>query len=160
MRTWVGIIKNRVKAFLFGAQKKIVAQDTYELDQKEFEKLEKALKCYLFCRQKSRKECPDEIQERLIHAGHIAFSLVATFLEEREFKMEYMEFLNDEIAAYCAMESQLSMLAIPPILIDEIDLKQPASFRFSDEESGKRYSLTLDRKNRMIQFEIEQAQSV
>lgn len=156
MRNWFGHIKNKLKRVLIYNTKKIVSEGFYELEQKEIERLEKALQCYLFCRQKSREHCPVDVQKRLTHMGHVAFSLIAAFMEEREFKMEYMEFINDEIAAFSAMESdsKLNELSIPPTQIGEIALKPNAAFRFSDQESGKSYELKLDSNNKTITYQI------
>jgi len=159
MRNCFGLIKNKLKRVLISNTKKILAEGFYELEQKEMERLEKGLQCYLFCRQKSRENCPAHLQERLTHMGHVAFSLIAAFIEEREFKMEYMEFLNDELAAFCALksESKLNELTIPPTQIGEIALKPNAAFRFSDQESGKLYKLNLDSNNNRAAYKVTQA---
>jgi len=133
-----------------------VYSDQFKLSLKDAEKLEKAFKFYLFCRQKGRDRCTDEIQQRLTHAGHVAFSLITTYMNEREFKLEYMEFINNEIKELMDLSGDLKELTVQPSQIDDLQLNNDARFRFTDEEENRRYTIEYYPEERECKVVVEE----
>ena len=125
------------------------------LDDREQEHFERALKFYFFARQVDRKRCDEELQERLTHAGHVAFSMITGFLEERRFQIEYMEFINAEVPELMqCSEQRLAPLSIKPNEILEMELNDIIRWQFRDEESGKQYRLEYLPEEATVSFRM------
>ncbi|MGM0588416.1 MAG: hypothetical protein ACQETE_08385 [Bacteroidota bacterium] len=127
------------------------AKQTIDLTPQETAQLSKALQFYIFTRHKNLSDLPAELSDRLTHAGHVGYSLIITFLREREFKMEYMSYINDQLKAlYTLPESHRSLLEIQPEEIDQIELKPQIRMQFQEEDSDGSYFLDFDRPQQKV----------
>lgn len=123
-----------------------------EQDQKFFEQ---AIKFYFFTRQRDIKKLNIDLRNRFKHDGNVAYSLIIKFLEEGEFKFDYMEFINDELVKLRTLDSNLFQdLMIKPQEINEIELQEEVPLSFSDEENNLRYDLKYFKKERLIEYII------
>jgi hypothetical protein len=126
-------------------------EQTLKLTPEETQQLTKALQFYIFTRHKKLSELPAELSEQLTHAGHVGYSLIITFLREREFKMEYMSYINDQLKAlYTLSESHRSLLEIQPEEIDQIKLKTQVRMQFQEVDSDGSYFLVFDRPQKKV----------
>jgi len=149
-----GILKKIFGSTSRQKRTEVLEKQQLDLDEQEVETLEKALKFYIFCRQQSSEDCSEEIKKRLKHSGHVAFSMIITFLEEREFKLEYMQFINSEWVEYVQAEAKFSPLTIPPSEIEKIELREQARFQFADRETGKLYNLRYRKAEKSCEYVI------
>ncbi|MEO1023001.1 MAG: hypothetical protein AAFW89_10705, partial [Bacteroidota bacterium] len=95
---------------------------------------EKALKFYFFARQQDVKHLEDDIRDRFNYAANIAYSLIITGIRDNQFRIEYMDFLNEEHQRFCSLgSSALSDLMIPPDQIDEIEFPDRMRYTFEDD---------------------------
>ncbi|MEX0720200.1 MAG: hypothetical protein WD059_06000 [Balneolaceae bacterium] len=105
--------------------------------------LEKAMKFYFFSRQQDVRKLNSELQERLNYSGQVAYSLIITFLNEGNLKIEYMDFLNEEIKTMRSLDSKLlKKLLIKPQEIDEMELNQNISIKVFDEDHSRDLEIT------------------
>jgi len=112
------------------------------LEERDHQFMVKAIKFYLFSRQMNRDQYHDELRDRMIHDGNVAFSLLTTYVDEGRFALEYMEFINDEIKTLRTLpESILNSLTIPPRHIDDIELQEQVKLSFTDSDAGTKYWL-------------------
>lgn len=99
---------------------------------------EKGLKFYFFSRQQDVRKLNSQLQERFTYAGQVAYSLIITYIREGSLKLEYMDFLNEELKTMRSLDEEfLEPLMIKPHEIDEIQLNKEMSMRFHDEDSGQ-----------------------
>ena len=116
--------------------------ESRNLEERDHQFMVKAIKFYLFSRQMNRDEYHEELRERMIHDGNVAFSLLTTYVDEGRFALEYMEFINDEIKTLRTLPgSILNSLTIPPGHIGDIELQEQVKLSFTDSDAGIRYWL-------------------
>lgn len=96
---------------------------------------EKALKFYFFARQIDVKNLSKDVGERLHYSGSVAYSLIITFAKSGSLKIEYMDFLNQELKTMLASDvSTFEPLQIKPSEIDDIELMKETKISFFDED--------------------------
>ncbi|MDR9417732.1 hypothetical protein [Gracilimonas sp.] len=99
---------------------------------------EKALKFYFYARQQDIRKLNSQLRERFNYAGQVAYSLIVTYLREDSLKLEYMDFLNEELKTMRALDNRLlEPLMIKPHEIDEIEFNQEVSIKVFDEDNGR-----------------------
>ncbi len=97
---------------------------------------EKALKFYFYTRQQDVRKLNSELQDRFSYAGKVAYSLIITFIREGRLRLEYMDFLNEELKTMRSLEDTvLEPLMIKPHEIDEIEFSQTITLKVFDEDS-------------------------
>jgi hypothetical protein len=98
---------------------------------------EKALKFYFYTRQQDVSKLNSELQHRFSYAGKVAYSLIITFIKEGRLRLEYMDFLNEELKTMRNLkDSLLEPLMIKPHEIDEIEFNQTITITVFDEDSA------------------------
>lgn len=108
---------------------------------------EKALKFYFYARQQDVHKLNSQLQERFSYAGQVAYSLIITFLREGNLKLEYMDFLNEELKTMRGLDTEfVEPLMIKPNEIDEIKFNQEISIKVYDEDSESDLKITYDAK--------------
>ncbi len=106
---------------------------------------EKALKVYIFSRQQGVSNLEPDLKERLSYSGTIAYSLITTFIKKGTLRIEYMDFLNEELKKLnTANKSMFKALQVLPNEIDEISLYNNFSLSFFDEDEQCKIILTYD----------------
>lgn len=114
---------------------------------------EKALKFYFYARQQDVRKLNSQLRERFSYAGSVAYSLIITYLREGSLKLEYMDFLNEELKTMQALEDEfIEPLMIKPHEIDEIEFKQEIGIRVFDEDTGNDLRITYDPKNNFVKL--------
>lgn len=99
---------------------------------------EKALKFYFYARQQDIRKLNSQLRERFNYAGQVAYSLIVTYLREDSLKLEYMDFLNDELKTMQALDDTLlEPLMIKPHEINEIEFNQEVSINVFDEDNNR-----------------------
>lgn len=99
---------------------------------------EKALKFYFYSRQQDVRKLNSQLQERFSYAGQVAYSLIVTFMREGNLKLEYMDFLNEELKTMRGLEPELlEPLMIKPDEIDEIEFNQKIGIKVFDEDNNR-----------------------
>lgn len=112
------------------------------LNERDKVLFEKALKLYIFARQIDIKKLKTNLAERLHYTGSVAYSLIITFARTGNLKIEYMDFLNEELKTMLAIpESDFAKLQIKPREIDDIELMSETKLSFFDEDENKTISL-------------------
>jgi hypothetical protein len=113
---------------------------------------EKALKFYFFTRQQDINKLNSELHERFRYAGSVAWSLIITYIKEDQLKIEYMDFLNDELRTLRGIEpKELSPLMIQPAEIDEIAFSDRMKIKVYDMDEEKDLAIKYDpEKNTVI----------
>lgn len=107
--------------------------------------IEKALKFYFFSRQQDVNKLNSDLRERFQHAGQAAYSLIITYLKEDSLRIEYMDFLNDEIKTLRSVHpSHLKELMIKPDEIDEIEFNATVSIRVHDMDHDQKVTISYD----------------
>ncbi|WP_409029154.1 hypothetical protein [Gracilimonas sediminicola] len=97
---------------------------------------EKALKFYFYTRQQDVRKLNSQLQQRFSYAGQVAYSLIVTYIREGNLKLEYMDFLNEELKTMRGLDSEfLEPLMIKPHEIDEIEFNQKISIKVFDEDN-------------------------
>lgn len=97
---------------------------------------EKALKFYFYARQQDVGKLNSQLQQRFSYAGQVAYSLIITYIREGSLKLEYMDFLNEELKTMRGLDSEfLEPLMIKPHEIDEIEFNQEISIKVFDEDN-------------------------
>lgn len=99
---------------------------------------EKALKFYFYSRQQDVRKLNSQLRERFAYAGQVAYSLIITFIREGSLKLEYMDFLNEELKTMRGLDPQiLKPLMIQPHEIDEIEFNQKIALKVFDEDNNR-----------------------
>lgn len=115
-----------------------MSPNTKILNERDKVLFEKGLKLYFFGRQVEVKKLADKLQERVHYTGTVAYSLIYTFVTTGSLKIEYMDFLNQELHTLLGLDSELfEALHIKPQEIDEIELPEGSSIKLFDEEQEK-----------------------
>lgn len=115
---------------------------------------EKALKFYFYARQQDVRSLNSQIQERFSYAGQVAYSLIITYIREGNLKLEYMDFLNEEIKTMRGLdEKHLEPLMIKPGEIDEIEFKQTVQLKFHDEDEQQDFAVIYNPEIGMVKVE-------
>ncbi len=115
---------------------------------------EKALKFYFYARQQDVRKLNSQLRKRFAYAGQVAYSLMITYLREGNLKLEYMDFLNEELKTMRGLDKELlEPLMIKPHEIDEIELKEKLSLKFYDEDEGKDIRLSYNPKDDTVRLE-------
>lgn len=108
------------------------------LNERDKVLFEKALKFYFFSRQHDVRKLNSELRERFSYSGQVAYSLIITFIREGNLRIEYMDFLNEEIKLMRSLDpSLLKNLQIKPSEIDEIEFKNRVTLKIYDEDQKK-----------------------
>ncbi|MTI89142.1 MAG: hypothetical protein FH748_14390 [Balneolaceae bacterium] len=103
---------------------------------------DKAIKFYFFSRQQDIKKLNSAFQKRLSYSGQVAYSLIITYMREGVLKLEYMDFLNEELKTLLQVDpSHFESLHIKPDEIDEIELNQKVTIKVFDEDANKELKL-------------------
>lgn len=114
---------------------------------------EKALKFYFYARQQDISKLNSQLQERFSYAGSVAYSLIITFLREGSLKLEYMDFLNEELKAMHKLEDEfMEPLMIKPHEIDEIEFNQEIALKVFDEDTGDDLRIVYEPKNKVVKL--------
>lgn len=114
---------------------------------------EKALKFYFYARQQDVRKLNSKLQERFSYAGRVAYSLIVTFLREGSLKLEYMDFLNEELKTMHGLEDELmEPLMIKPHEIDEIEFNQKIAIKVFDEDTDKDLRILYEPSNNMVKL--------
>ncbi|SMO45061.1 hypothetical protein [Gracilimonas mengyeensis] len=114
---------------------------------------EKALKFYFYARQQDVRKLNSQLQERFKYAGQVAYSLIITYLREGSLKLEYMDFLNEELKTMYGLDQKLlEPLMIKPSEIDEIEFNQEVSIKFFDEDEGRNMMIQYDPTESKVQL--------
>lgn len=130
--------------------------DTYSKILNDRDKLlfEKALKFYFYARQQDVRALNSQLQERFNYAGQVAYSLIITYIREGNLKLEYMDFLNEEVKTMQGLDQKyLKPLMIKPDEIDEIEFNQKVRLKFFDEDDNKDYTVIYDPENGIAKLE-------
>ena len=118
---------------------------------------EKALKFYLFARQIDAKLLKKEVADRLHYSGSVAYSLIYTFSKTGSLKIEYMDFLNEELKLMLkAAQHIYDKLQIKPNEIDDIELMNKTKLSFFDEDEGLDLKLFYFPGENMIELKKSQ----
>jgi len=114
---------------------------------------EKALKFYLFARQIDAKKLEKEVSERLHYAGSVAYSLIYTFSKTGSLKIEYMDFLNEELKLMLKTDENIyEKLQIKPNEIDDIELMRETKLSFFDEDEKEDMQLIYYADKKIIEL--------
>lgn len=114
---------------------------------------EKALKFYFYARQQDVSKLNSQLQERFSYAGSVAYSLIVTYVREGSLKLEYMDFLNEELKTMLGLESEfMEPLMIKPHEIDEIEFNQKIAIKVFDEDTGKDLRITYEPSNNLVKL--------
>jgi hypothetical protein len=114
---------------------------------------EKALKFYFFARQVDIKKLSKDVGERLHYSGSVAYSLIITFAKSGSLKIEYMDFLNQELKTMLAADvSTFEPLQIKPSEIDDIELMKETKISFFDEDEEMSLQLIYYPQEKKIQL--------
>jgi hypothetical protein len=114
---------------------------------------EKALKFYFYARQQDISKLNSQLQERFSYAGSVAYSLIITFLREGSLKLEYMDFLNEELKAMHRLEDEfMEPLMIKPHEIDEIEFNQEIALKVFDEDTGDDLRIVYEPKKKVVKL--------
>ncbi|MEX0844903.1 MAG: hypothetical protein WD022_06460 [Balneolaceae bacterium] len=114
---------------------------------------EKALKLYFYARQQDVRKLNSQLRERFSYAGQVAYSLIITYIREGNLKLEYMDFLNEEIKTMRSLDAEfLDPLMIKPREIDEIEFNQEIIIKVFDEDNDTDLRITYDPKNGVVKL--------
>lgn len=114
---------------------------------------EKALKFYFYARQQDVRKLNSQLQERFSHAGSVAYSLIITFIREDSLKLEYMDFLNEELKTMRRLEDEfMDPLMIKPHEIDEIEFNQEIVIKVFDEDTGNDLQISYEPENNLVKL--------
>lgn len=106
---------------------------------------EKALKFYFYSRQQDVRKLNSPLQKRFAYAGQVAYSLIITYIREGSLKLEYMDFLNEELKTMRGLDEEfLEPLMIKPHEIDEIAFNQEISLSVFDEDTDSKIRISYD----------------
>ena len=114
---------------------------------------EKALKFYLFARQLDAKHLQKDTAERLYYSGSVAYSLIYTYVNTGNLKIEYMDFLNEELKRMLKSEKNVyEILQIKPDEIDDIQLMRETKLSFFDEDEQGNLQLIYYAEKKIIEL--------
>lgn len=114
---------------------------------------EKALKFYFYARQQDVRKLNSQLQERFSYAGSVAYSLIITFIREDSLKLEYMDFLNEELKTMHGLDDGLlEPLMIKPHEIDEIEFNQEIAVKVFDEDTGNELQIIYEPANKIVKL--------
>lgn len=99
----------------------------------------KAVKLYFFLHHVNHDELPEKWGERFRHSSNVVYSMLRNYMLNGRFDIEYLEFLNDELAGLHHHKDEFPW-SIPPDQIEQIELKSKVPITFRDEETAE----TLD----------------
>lgn len=117
---------------------------------------EKAIKYYFFARQQDISKLNSSLAKRVSYAGSVAYSMIITFIREDNLKIEYMDFLNEELKKYQSLDSNAFIhLQVKPHEIDEIELGQKVSFGVYDEDEEKKINISYYPGQGKVRLETE-----
>lgn len=106
---------------------------------------EKAMKFYFYTRQQDVRKLNSKLQQRFSYAGQVAYSLIITFIREGSLKLEYMDFLNEELKTMQSLNDELlEPLMIQPHEIDEIEFNQEITLKVYDEDHERDLRILYD----------------
>ena len=112
------------------------------LNEKDKILFEKALKFYFFARQSATKYLSKEVADRFQYSGSVAYSLIITFARTGSLKIEYMDFLNNELKILLSSEKNIfEKLQIKPTEIDDIQLMENTKIKVFDEDSNSNHEI-------------------
>ncbi|MDR9415762.1 MAG: hypothetical protein RI564_05730 [Gracilimonas sp.] len=115
---------------------------------------EKGLKFYFFSRQQDVRKLNSQLQERFRYAGQVAYSLIITYIREGNLKLEYMDFLNEEIKKMRGLDAEFTEpLMIKPNEIDEIQLNKEMSLQFYDEDEDQDFVVIYQPTKNTVKLE-------
>jgi hypothetical protein len=115
---------------------------------------EKALKFYFYTRQQDVRKLNSQLQQRFSYAGQVAYSLIITYIREGNLKLEYMDFLNEELKTMRRLGSEfLEPLMIQPHEIDEIEFNQEISIKVFDEDNDTNIRISYSPDNSVAKLE-------
>jgi hypothetical protein len=119
---------------------------------------EKALKFYLFARQIDAKHLQKDVAERLYYSGSVAYSLIYTYVNTGNLKIEYMDFLNEELKLMLKAEKNVyNNLQIKPDEINDIQLMKETKLSFFDEDEQENLQLIYYSEDNLIELKKSQA---
>jgi hypothetical protein len=96
---------------------------------------EKAIKFYFFSRQKDIKSLKKDISDRIVYSRSVAYSLITTYIRSGSLKIEYMDFINQELKILSGLsKGTFQNLQVLPNEIDDIELMDPSKFTVFDED--------------------------
>lgn len=114
---------------------------------------EKALKFYFYARQQDVGKLNSQLQQRFSYAGSVAYSLIITFIREGSLKVEYMDFLNEELKTMRGLDDEFTEpLMIKPHEIDEIEFNKEISLKVFDEDTGNDLQIVYEPGNNMVKL--------
>lgn len=114
---------------------------------------EKALKFYFYARQQDVGKLNSQLQNRISYAGQVAYSLIITFIREESLKLEYMDFLNEELKTMQQLDAELlEPLMIKPGQIDEIKFNQKLVIKVFDEDTGNDLQIVYESENSVVKL--------
>jgi len=114
---------------------------------------EKALKFYFFARQIDSKHLAKDVGKRLHYAGSVAYSLIITYAKSGALKIEYMDFLNQELKLMLGSQTnEYDNLQINPSEIDDIELMKETKLSFYDVDENSDSLLTYYPEKNMIEL--------
>ena len=97
----------------------------------------KAVKLYFFLHQMDHNRLPEDWAFRFSHSSNVVYSMLRGYMLNGKFEIEYLDFLNQELAGLQDYKDSLDW-RIPPDCIDEIELNSRVPVYFSDEETNER----------------------
>lgn len=114
---------------------------------------EKALKFYFYARQQDVRKLNSQLQERFSYSGSVAYSLIITFIREGNLKLEYMDFLNEELKTMHGLDDELlEPLMIKPHEIDEIEFNEEIAIKVFDEDTGHDLQIIYEPGNKIVRL--------
>ena len=112
--------------------------NTKILNKRDKVLFEKALKFYFFSRQQNLKSLNKDIADRIHYSGSVAYSLITTYIRTGALKIEYMDYLNQELKQLLSLKKDYFLdIQILPNEIDDIELMEPTKFTVFDEDLNK-----------------------
>lgn len=101
---------------------------------------QKAIKLYFFLHHLSHDQLPQKWSERFHFSSNVIYSAIRGYMLNGQFDLEYLEYLNHELAELQANKNEYSW-SIPPDQIDYIELQPRVPLTFNDEETGETLEL-------------------
>lgn len=116
---------------------------------------EKAIKLYIFSRHVSEKHISAALSEQLTYCAHVVYSLFINWLRDGKPSLEYMDFLNTRLNELRMLpEEALHGLEILPHQIDELELMQLVSLRFTDDETDSECHIRYEPDTGLCRFQF------
>ena len=86
--------------------------NTKILNKRDKVLFEKALKFYFFSRQQNLKSLNKELADRIHYSGSVAYSLITTYIRTGSLKIEYMDYLNQELKQLVSLKKNFFVINI------------------------------------------------